>query len=311
MMRDCLLGEDYWSNSIEFEHVAIAKSIGILEGPAKNVSYMPQYAKDIAFDHVKVLLRRYSRGDSTADLSHYLAPLLHYWEESERLSRDVWTPQQRYSRHTWAVNLDHYVDCFWLVGLALAFSIPEAQWQRLLALVGNEGEDLLLDRIIATRTPSRKIGTSLCYPKPYARLLEAIDAPKAKQAVMLNRFVERWYKEVGNAAMSGRQRQAVPFKAPYWHNYHRLEGGYFGYWCVEAVAAVKAFSLDDSLCVGHPHYPGDLLRPEQVTAPDMSRLLPELAATIGAPPEPPFTGEPRHLTRWEALKMMVKNKLNS
>jgi hypothetical protein len=240
----------------------------------------------------------------------YIESLLTDWQASDDLGSRVWTSDQWRARHAWALNFEHYIDCFWLVGLALAFNIPEGQWQRLLVLVGNEGQDLLLDRIIATRTPSRKIGASLCYPKPYARLLEAIEAPQVRQAVLLSQFVEHWYKEVGNAAKSGRQKQAPPFKAPYWHNYHRLEGGYFGYWCIEAAAAVKAFGLDDSLCVGHPHYPGDLLRPDQVTAPEISRLLPELAATIGAPTEPPFTGEPRHLTKWEAIKLLVKNKLN-
>ncbi|MGN8277033.1 PoNe immunity protein domain-containing protein, partial [Pseudomonas sp. SMN5] len=42
-----------------------------------------------------------------------------------------------------------------------------------------------------------------------------------------------------------------------------FEGGaYFGRWCVEAVAAVKAFGIDDSQCLGLEHYPGDLLRPD-------------------------------------------------
>lgn len=311
MIRDSLKEREWFDQWIAFVESAIADDVSTIVKPSKNPAYRPQYVRDLAFHHFKLMMRCYSRGDPRGGLSQYFEPLLHYWEESERLGAGVWTPEQKHSRHTWTVNLDHYVDCFWLTGLALALNIPEAQWQRLLALVGNEGEDLLLDRIIATRTPTRRIGTSLCYPKPYARLLEAIDAPKVKQAVLLNHFVELWYKEVGDAARSGRQRQAVPFKAPYWYNYHRLEGGYFGYWCVEAVAAVKAFGLDDSLCVGHPHYPGDLLRAEQITAPDVSRLLPELAATIGAPPEPPFTGEPRHLTKWEAFKLLVKNKLNS
>lgn len=302
--------DSYWEEWIAFDRSCIAKKEGLLGVPSATPSYEPQFIYNLSVDHFHLLLRYYSRGDSTADLSQFFEPLLHYWEEAERLGQEVWTPEQQSSRHSWAVNLDHYVDCFWLVGLALTLEVPEAQWQRLLVLVGNEGEDLLLDRIIATRSPTRKIGVSLCYPKPYARLLEAIDAPKDRQASRLKQFVERWYKETGGAARSGREAQSIAFKAPYWHNYHRIKGAYFGYWCLEAVAAVKAFNLDDSLCVGHPHYPGDLLRPEQVTVPDVSRLLPELAAAIGAPPEPPFTGEPRHLTKWEALKMMVRNKLN-
>jgi hypothetical protein len=78
----------------------------------------------------------------------------------------VFTPQQQYTRHAWKVNLDHYIDCFWLVGLALALELPNPQWQRLLVLIGNEGEDHLLDRIIASRQIGCKIGDTLCHPKP-------------------------------------------------------------------------------------------------------------------------------------------------
>lgn len=311
MMRDSLETETYFDRAIEHYEYEVNHRRKQLASPFKKESYRPQYTYDLAKAHFRLALLRYSRGDAISETTQYAEPLLVDWQASDDLGSKVWSSDQWRERHDWSINLDHYIDCFWLVGLALAFNIPDLHWQRLLVLIGNEGEDQLLDRIIATRSPDRKIGSSLCYPNPYARLLDATDAPKAKQAVLLSKFVERWYKEVGGVAKSGRQKQAVPFKAPYWHNYHRLEGAYFGYWCLEAVAAVKAFNLDDSLCVGHPHYPGDLLRPEQVTAPDVSRLLPELAATIGAPPEPPFTGEPRHLTKWEAFKMMVKSKLNS
>ena len=311
MTRDSLKTKTYYSQAIEHYTQEVSHRRERLASPFQNESFRPQYAYDLAKVHLRLAFLRYSRGDAVSRMVQYIEPLLTDWQASDDLGARIWSQEQWQARHAWALNLDHYVDCFWLVGLALALNIPEPQWQRLLALVGNEGEDSLLDRIIATRTPGRKIGTSLCYPKPYARLLDAIDAPKGKGAALLSQFVAHWYKEIGGAAKAGRQKQAVPFKAPYWHNYHRLEGGYFGYWCIEAVAAVKAFSLDDSLCVGHPNYPGDLLRPEQVTEPDMSRLLPELAASIGAPTEPPFAGEPRHLTRWAAFKMLVKNKLSA
>lgn len=63
----------------------------------------------------------------------------------------------------------------------------------------------------------------------------------------------------------------APRYQPYWYNYGDPErnpltmDNYFGRWCIEAVAAVKAFGLDDSLCLGHEHYPGDLLRPNGPT----------------------------------------------
>jgi hypothetical protein len=312
MTRDALTTTDYWDQWIKFFESSILESIQRISEPSKNPAYRPQYVRDLAFMHAKVMYYRYSRGDSIADLAQYFDPLLRYWEESERLGKDVWTPEQRHKRQTWSVNLDQYIDCFWLVGLALALDIPEPQWRRLISLCGNDGEDRLLDGIIATRSPERKIGHFLCYPKPYQRLLATIDASPSKQALKLGEFVGHWYKELAVAVKSGRHAQALSSRVPYWHTYHQpMKGAYFGYWCIEAVAAVKAFGLDDRLCIGHPHYPGDLLRPGQVTESDMSRLLPELAATIGAPPEPSFTGEPRHLTKWEAIKLLVKNRLNS
>ncbi|WP_095647127.1 PoNe immunity protein domain-containing protein [Pseudomonas indica] len=98
----------------------------------------------------------------------------------------------------------------------------------------------------------------------HARLFATIDAPAAEQPGKLKEFVDHWYKELGTGAKSGRGVQAVPYPHPYWYKYGdtNFEGGaYFGRWCVEAVAAVKAFGLDDTACLGHDHYPGDLLRP--------------------------------------------------
>ncbi|MNI46868.1 hypothetical protein D3C73_1013550 [compost metagenome] len=144
------------------------------------------------------------------------------------------------------------------MGLALVLRVPDEQWRRLVALIGEEGADVLLDRVIASREPARVIGSSLLHPKPYARLLEAIDAPKDLAGGKLQMFVDAWYSELNRR---GKQQ-------PWWYHYgdpekHPLEAGsYFGRWCIEAVAAVQAFSLDDSQCLGHPHYPGDLLRPE-------------------------------------------------
>lgn len=309
MMRDALATIEYWIKWINFEGDAISKRIKLIGEPSKNLSYEPQYVRDLAFKHVKLALRHYSLGVPVNQLLQYFDSLIHYWEESERLGKEVWTPEQQRIRHTWSINLDFYIDCFWLVGLALALEIPESQWHRLIVLIGNDGQDELLDRIIKTRSPHRRVGDSLCYPKPYAQLLKAADAKVSAQPALLAKFVSYWYQDVGSAARSGREKQAVPYKKPYWHSYHSpMKGAYFGYWCLEAVAAVKAFGLDDSQCVGHPHYPGDLLRRDVVTPPDMSRLLPELAATIGAPPQPPFTGEPRTITTWEAFKLLVKNK---
>jgi len=268
MIRSGSGSRRYWDKWTRFDLARIAEMGAVLERPSGNPGYRPQYVYELAKQHWELCLRRYSRGDSQSEVAQHFDRGLDAWEEAERLGRDVWTPEQQHTRHAWQVNFDHYIVCFWLVGLALSLEVPDVQWDRLIALVGNEGEDALLDRIIAERTPARRIGASLCFTKPYARLLAAIDAPTGRQPKLLRDFVDSWYEELGVIGSSGRVKPAVPHVHPYWYRFgnENFDGGaYFGRWCVEAVAAVKAFGIDDSLCLGHEHYPGDLLRPHGPT----------------------------------------------
>ena len=257
--------QTYWERWTQFSTENVNKDLQQLEQPSKNPVYRPQFAWDLSQSGIfRLILRRYSRGDSISELARHFPGLLDAWELSNKLAAEICAEHKLKTCRDWTfdlANLNHYNWCFWLVGLALALDIPDDQWQRLLTLIGGEGEDELLDRIIATRQPARRIGTKLLHRKPYARLLKALDAPREQQATLLKDFVDHWYAEL---ARKGKDEL-------WWYIYgdpvkHPLEmGSYFGRWCIEAVAAVKAFGLDDRLCLGHEHYPGDLLRPDGPT----------------------------------------------
>lgn len=286
MIRAPIGDKVYWDGRVEKFQEALNYGLVSLEQPSKNPTLAPQFWFDQSKYSSRMILLRYSRGDTIRELKQHFNGLLDAWELSNKLATALnaqLVPGQRWDhRHlvsapvasndprshsdprAWFFDLsdlNHYNWCFWLVGLALSLEIPDEQWQRLLLLIGGEGEDVLLDRIIVSRQLNRKIGTVLRHKKPYARLLKTIDAPKEQQAELLRDFVEHWYAEL---ARKGREEL-------WWYIYgdivkHPLEmGSYFGRWCVEAVAAVKAFGLDDSLCLGHEHYPGDLLRPDQAS----------------------------------------------
>lgn len=262
MIRAPMGGQAYWDQRKKYRSERINKEWALIREPSKNPAYDPQYTFDTAQGgHLRLALTLYSRGDSIRDLGQHFAGLLDAWELSNKLASEVCAEHKLKTCRDWVFdlsNLNHYNWCFWLAGLALALEAPEGQWQRLLALIGGEGEDILLDRVIASRQPNRRIGEKLLHKKPYARLLKAIDAPDETQAALLKDFVDHWYAEL---ARKGKDEL-------WWYIYgdpvkHPLEkGSYFGRWCIEAVAAVKAFGLDDSLCLGHEHYPGDLLRPD-------------------------------------------------
>ncbi|MCP3025194.1 PoNi-like cognate immunity protein [Cupriavidus basilensis] len=259
MRRDVLGSSEFWNEWVDFEYDSIAHRKKIDAMPGGDANYRPQYLFELVKSYFQLILRRYSRGDSKSDLVQHFGGLLDTWEESEKLGRNVWTAEQARTRHAWTVNLDHYIVCFWLTGLALTLNIPDEQWQRLVALMGNEGEDALLDRVIASRQSDRKIGTTLCFPKVYQRLLDAVDALPEQQPKALRVFLDHWFVSLKNA---GHPSFPPSHRTPYWYTFGQInpEGGaYFGYWCVEAVAVAKAFGIDDSLCLDHPNYPGDLL----------------------------------------------------
>lgn len=260
MTRDSMAQAEYWEKWTKFGQENIAKNVQQIKSPPGNPVYRPQFVWDTCKDILRLLLRRYSRGDLIVDMVQLISKLLETWELSNKLAEDVCTENNLKTCRDWEFdlsNLNHYIWCFWLVGLALALQIPDDQWRRLLVLVGEEGKDTLLDRVIAVRQSARVVGEVLLHKKPYARLLKAVDAPKEQQAMLLREFVDGWYLELNRR---GKQQ-------PWWYQYGNPEkypleqGSYFGRWCLEAVAAVEAFKLNDSLCLGHPHYPGDLLRP--------------------------------------------------
>jgi len=265
--------QGYWDEWIGYRKKRLADMWEKCQSPAGDPTYAPQYMFELAKNHWHLMFCLYSRGDSINDMVPLFAPMLDAWEESERLGRHVWSTEQKARRHSWALNFDHYIVSFWLVGLALALELPDDLWNRMVALIGNEGEDILLDRVIASRSPGRRIGTQLCFTRPYERLLTTINAPRPEQGQMLLEFVKHWYVELAQISKGASVDQPAPSPYPYWHKFGDRDfedGTYFGRWCVEAVAVVKVFGVDDSLCLGHENYPANLLHQEIRSEPNHS-----------------------------------------
>jgi len=260
MIRDARADRNYWEGRIskDLEWLEECNKLVLLQD--LNRDYFPQFFWDASKDVLQLIIRKYSAGKTISSLKNDFSILVERWLVSDDSAKDVCQRLSLSSCRDWVFdlkNLNHYNWSFWLIGLALALAVPDDQWQKLLTLIGGEGEDLLLDRIIASREPSRKISAVLLHPKPYARLLKAVESPQEQQAKLLYDFVSHWYSEL----------EREDKKGLWWYTYGDPEkdslekGAYFGRWCIEAVAAVKAFGLDDSLCLGHENYPGDLIRP--------------------------------------------------
>lgn len=284
MIRAPFGNKKYWDNWISFIEINIQKNLEQLKKPSGNPRYRPQFVFDSTFEYLDILLRFYSSGKPISELSQHFTGLLDSWELSNKLADELKAtlqPNQGFDlRHiaivgisddsrahndprSWTfclLNFNHYHWCFQLISLALLLDIEESLWQRLLVLVGGEGEDKLLDTVIASRQKNRIIGDKLLHKKPYGRLLKAIESSKEKQPELLFEFVDNWYDELY------RKRED---ENPWWYMKgvpmeKILEmGNYFGYWCVESVVCVKVFNLDDSLCLKHSHYPKAFLHEDE------------------------------------------------
>lgn len=270
MIRDVLGDKSYWTTRIDADLASIARSNRLLSEPIANPAYEPQYLFDLAERHLRVMMRRYSRGDNVSDIGLNFPDLIDAWEKSNHKAMEVCKDNNIPNCRDWIFrldNLNHYNWCFRLVGLALALDVSSFLWDRLVKLIAGEGEDALLDRVISFRDAHRRIGESLLHPIPYRSLLDCVCADPDAQPKLLKDFVVSWYEGLKRPAQEKNKPGTIE---PYWYSFGDPEknplamGSYFGRWCTEAVGVVKVLKIDDSLCLGLEHYPGDLIHHDKI-----------------------------------------------
>jgi hypothetical protein len=235
--REPLMSESYFSESMRYAEQTIGERLRKLR------DHPEQYIKPEVFvyanfrDSYQLLLLAYSRGDAIGHLKPRFAPIVEAWEQYQSSANSEINDFAR---------IDDYVVSLWLASLALLLDVEQACFERLLRCVGNEGKDKLFERLVAVRMSGRPPAPGLLWPKPYEALDAALDAGREAPKLM-QKFLKSWYSSL---------------KDCYWHDCHKgpKGGGFFGYWCLEAAAAAKAFGIDDASFRDMPCYPKDLVR---------------------------------------------------
>lgn len=141
---------------------------------------------------------------------------------------------------------DEYMQAVELVSMALLLHIDSDVFRRLVAAIGAGGQDYVLEWLISRRLPERRPQTThLLFPKTYARLRDAIQAPHDLTPPLLKSFLSGWYESLDTV----------------WYNIHAHRqdaAGFTGYWCWEAAAAAHYLSVDDAELRTMRYYPSDL-----------------------------------------------------
>ena len=141
---------------------------------------------------------------------------------------------------------DEYMQAVELLSLGLLLHLDIDQFRRLVEAIGINGQDYILDWLVSRRLPERRPATTqLLFPKTYARLRDALQAPPELQPRLLTAFLTGWYESLNTV----------------WYNIHahgKNASGFTGYWCWEAAAAAYALGLDDAELQPLRYYPADL-----------------------------------------------------
>jgi hypothetical protein len=236
--REPLMNEAFFREEMAYVESMIAKRSKDLRERAQALKKPGLYLRANAREQLQLLLLAYSAGDPVAEIRPRLVPAI---DALEAYLSWPGTPAMDLA------NFDDYLTALWLLSFALAFKLEDAQFKRLLALLGNGGRDALFDRLVAHRVPGGPLAGQLLHPAIFAPLLAVLDTALAQRAMALARYMAGWYKSMADA---------------YWHESHKGPdgGGFFGYWAVEAVGACAVAPPDGVAALGKlPHFPAELL----------------------------------------------------
>jgi len=237
MKREPQADQSYLDEQVAYRVKTIKEFQELAQDPAIKPENLTKLRYDIFLKLYQLLILRYSQGAEIATLKQSFPSVVKALE-SYRSGKDA-------EPFVFEQDLDDYVISLWLISLALIFEVDDHLFERLVASIDNSGTDRLFDRLVGTRIKHHSQAERLVYPKPYKLLLDSIDAAPEDQAELMKQFLKNWYPNM---------------KKTYWYDRHlRLRAGFFGYWCIEAAGAVKAFGIDDTAFRNMSYYPGDLL----------------------------------------------------
>lgn len=233
MKREPLMSVAYFNEAISYLRSTIAERKAKLQNSATTLKKPQVLARANMRDCCELLISRYSVGEPVGDLSDGIEPIICAWEQA--LTLEPTSPND-------FTYIDDYVRTLWLTSICLIFNVSEPLWQRLLVCAGNEGQDMLFERLVSSRTSGRKQASTLQHMEPYGMLNRAAAYGSTEDA---SQFLKVWYKGMRNVG---------------WYDNHKGQdgGGFFGYWAIEVAGAVVACGIDDTKLLDLPYYPKDL-----------------------------------------------------
>nr|WP_199081406.1 PoNe immunity protein domain-containing protein [Pedobacter sp. ASV19] len=239
MHREPLRDDPYWQRWIEDCLDAIRE----VEEQVTTVPFPEKWRKDLMMQHLyedtkRLVTLKYSGGVPLPDIKAHLPRLIEAWVgyNQNRAGGDN-------KKHLLITN--NYYRVLTLISWAILFNAPVGLFQKIADHIHSNGEDALIETLLATRLKDRIATDKLLYPKSFELLFKATQTKGAEQIGLIKRYLDNWYKS---------KKDFMNYDA------HKAkgEGGFEGYWSFETAAVVALYGIDNSSFRDMDFYPKDM-----------------------------------------------------
>ena len=232
-----------------FTTTAYTGFLSELDDPSNDALGLSLVSAAIADYTLTDYLLHYTAGESIDVLREKIDEVIRVYEQSTKYVREyqrsIAFPPLRFA------EIDDYERAMQLIGLCYLLHRRDLL-PRLAAMMDGAfaGKDTLYEDFFAYELKDRYEVDEWYHDAPYRDLINSFYRDTPEESIRdIENYLKTWYKSMK--------------KAP-WHDSHLSMtaegcGAYFGYWAIEAAAAVYLLELDDSSFRDHIVYPKDLL----------------------------------------------------
>jgi len=262
-MRDTRKDSDYFETLlVDFEEALNETQAALDNGNFTSPSERVDVCQRLYQLAIMRAVSHYSYGAHLGDVRRYVLEILPYRKQLTEYCDKLPAPHQFYRNAfeklggqgdaVGSKNINRYIYTLWWLSLLQACEADQAHLDEVLAIIGEQGKDALLDNIaIALGDVNRPISPTLYYPDVYQALHDAFSAEPEQQTILLNQFIEQWYAQLEDAD---------------WHENHECDcefeytDYYIGYWCFELSLVANILSVNKDKLTPHPMLAVDLIK---------------------------------------------------
>jgi hypothetical protein len=194
--------------------------------------------QNLYYDCKRLITLKYSSGIPVEEIKDDYPQLIEAWAA---YNQNISSGDNK--KHLLLTN--DYYRVLTLISWGIIFNAPDDLFRSIANHIHSNGDDALIETLLATRLTGRNATDKLIYPKPFELLHKATQSKGEQQIALIKDYLTNWYMNM---------KDFINYDA------HKAkgEGGFEGYWSYETAAVVALYNIDDSSFRDIDFYPKDM-----------------------------------------------------